>query len=125
MVVAGRGVQRDRSKEQFWRRLLRLWRGKNLTIRDFCAEHDVSEASFYAWRRTIAERDRQGAAKPPTSKEDNQGAPVFVPVHVLPALAETPLEVVLGQGRIVRVSAGFDAATLRQLLAILEEGPSC
>ena len=36
---------------------------------------------------------------------------------------QADLQVVLNSGRIVRVPAGFDAATLRQLLAILEERP--
>jgi Transposase len=57
--MARGGKRRDRRKEQFWRRLLRLQRSSGLTIRDFCAEHDVSEPSFFAWRRTIAERNRQ------------------------------------------------------------------
>jgi hypothetical protein len=35
------------------------------------------------------------------------------------------LELVLGAGRVVRVSPGFDAATLQALLAALEEQPSC
>ena len=35
------------------------------------------------------------------------------------------LEVVLADGRTVRVAPGFDAATLRQLLAVLEEGAPC
>jgi hypothetical protein len=43
----------------------------------------------------------------------DRAAPAFVPVHVLPAA--TALEVVLGSGRVVRVPAGFDAATLRLL----------
>jgi hypothetical protein len=34
-------------------------------------------------------------------------------------------EVVLRGGRTVRVGPGFDAATLRQLLAVLEEAPPC
>jgi hypothetical protein len=47
---------------------------------------------------------------------------VFVPVTV----AATPvLEVVLGDGRVVRVPAGFDAATLRQLLMVLQEARPC
>jgi hypothetical protein len=33
--------------------------------------------------------------------------------------------VVLGDGRIVRVAPGFDAATLRRLLAVLQEGGAC
>jgi hypothetical protein len=124
-----RRVKRDHRKEQFWRRLLRRWRRSGLTIRDFCFEHEVSEASFFAWRRIIAERDREAAwSKPSSGTQQSPHAkqePSFVPVRVLPSLGVTSLEVVLGQGRVVRVPTGFDAATLRQLLALLEEGLSC
>jgi hypothetical protein len=94
-----------------------------MTIRDFCAEHEVSEPSFFAWRRTIAERDRQ-PGRPRASAdgdgEKTQDSPAFVPLHVVSTPAGTALEVVLRDGCIVRVPAGFDPATLRQLLAILE-----
>ena len=50
----------------------------------------------------------------------------YVPVQVV-ADAVSPqssaLEVVLTDGRTVRVAPGFDAATLRQLLAVLEGRP--
>jgi hypothetical protein len=53
--------------------------------------------------------------------------PTFLSVQIvadaLPAKANA-LEVVLTDGRTVRVTPGFDAATLRQLLAVLE-GPPC
>jgi hypothetical protein len=49
--------------------------------------------------------------------------PVRVVADAMPAQASA-LEVVLVDGRTVRVAPGFDAATLRQLLAVLEgEGP--
>ena len=48
--------------------------------------------------------------------------PVQVVAEAVPALA-TALEVVLTDGRMVRVAPGFDAATLRQLLAVLEGRP--
>ncbi len=132
--MARRG-QRDRGKERFWRRVLRQWRGSGRTVRDFCAEHRLSEPCFYAWRRTLAARDRQAAppqhagstrrgARPPERGDYRDNGPaVFVPVRVLPAAAA--LEVVLGRGCVVRVPAGFDAATLRQLLAVLDEEPPC
>ena len=127
--------QQDRGKERFWRRMVGQWRRSGQTVRDFCAAHALSEPSFFGWRRTIGDRDRQAAASQaangrrhharPLAPDDNRdrAAPAFVPVHVLPAA--TALEVVLGSGRVVRVPAGFDAATLRQLLAILDEEPSC
>lgn len=122
--MARQGRRPDRTKERFWRRLLQQWRHSGRTVRAFCAEHAISAPAFYFWRRTIAQRDRQaghgtglvsGDATPPT----------FVPVRVIPAPVAMSLEVVLGRGRVVRVPAGFDPATLRQLLAILDEEPSC
>jgi transposase len=128
-----RGATRDRGKERSWRRTLGQWRRSGQSVRDFCLEHDLSEPSFYAWRRTIAERDRQSASRngradvvrqQRPSDADSLDKPIFIPLHVVPATTAPPLEVVLGQGRVIRVPAGFDAATLRQLLGVLEE-PSC
>ena len=130
--MAGRG-KRDGGKERFWRRTLRLWRRSGLSVRAFCAEHGLTESSFYSWRRIIAERDQESArvrAKPeprPKSVSDATAddAPVFVPLRVIEASAQRALEVVLERGRVVRVLRGFDAATLRQLLAVLEEERPC
>jgi hypothetical protein len=52
--------------------------------------------------------------------------PAFVPVQVVADAVPTQasaLEVVLADGRAVRVAPGFDAATLRRLLAVLEGRP--
>lgn len=122
-----RAGERDQHKERLWRRLIGQWQRSGLTARAFCSQGRVSEASFYAWRRTIRQRDQQGRFEP-----GGQGArrssskPIFVPVQVVPATAVSAaaLEVVLGHGRSVRVGPGFDATTLRQLLAVVEE-PSC
>ncbi|MFM8532617.1 MAG: IS66 family insertion sequence element accessory protein TnpA [Acidimicrobiia bacterium] len=131
--MASQGAPRNGAKERFWRRLFQQWRRSGMTIRDFCAEHDVSEPSFFAWRRTIAERDRQhGRSKScPGDGGEKTHAPTFVPLRVVsppagsPGAAGTALEVVLPSGGIVRVPAGFDPATLRQLLDVLERDRSC
>jgi transposase-like protein len=115
---------RDLSKEQFWRGMLRQWDGYKQTVREFCAEHGVSEANFYAWRRNISQRDHQSAAPPvPTTRAED--LPAFVPLTVMPPLPDPILEVVVGSGRIVRVPSEFDAVTLRRLLAVLEEATPC
>ncbi len=108
--------QRSRSKERFWRRMMGQWCRSGLPIRAFCAQQQLSEPSFYFWRRALAHRDAQ--------------ATPFVPVHIVPdekpatapATSSPGLEVVLGTGRVLRISPGFDGPTLRRLLAILEEG---
>jgi transposase len=119
--------KRDPGKEQFWRRMVQLWHAGKQTIRDFCTERDLSEANFHAWRRTIAQRD-QASSKPNAHPNKRDTAkPRFVPIRVVSptSASSTPLELVVGQGRVVRVPPGFDVATLRQLLDLLEEGPTC
>jgi len=107
------GKSRDPRKEQQWRRWIQQWQHSGLSVRDFCARHDLAEPSFYAWRRELQQRQT------PTR---------FLPVRVVadeePAHAGS-VEVVLTGGRRVRVSPGFDPATLRQLLAVLAEVPPC
>lgn len=114
------GPERDTGKERFWREMLRRWRRDGGTVREFCAEHGLAEASFYGWRRTIAERDRQASVEPGTGD-----LPTFVPLRVTPTPPASALEVVVGQGHIIRVTPGFDAATLRSLLTVLAEVPAC
>ena len=107
------GRTQDEQKEQEWRRWIAQWRASGLSVRDFCDRHGLAAPSFYAWRRRL----QQHAADPPAV------VPVQVVADAPPAQATT-LEVVLADGRVVRVVPGFDAATLRQLLTALEgEGP--
>jgi len=107
---------RSSSKEEFGRRMMRLWRSSGLSVRAFCEEQGFSQPSFYAWRRTLAERDAAAvrfvpvtvAAEPPApSKADGSAVAV---------------ELILNDGRRLRVVPGFDGPTLKRLLALLEEG---
>lgn len=108
--------ERSSSKERFWRRMVRQWRSSGLSVRAFCAEQGLSEPSFYAWRRTLAERDAATVR--------------FVPLTVTPAPRSVSaddgsagaLELVLEAGRRLRIGPGFDGPTLARLLALLEEG---
>jgi len=42
-----------------------------------------------------------------------------------PPSASDPVEIALPNGRVVRVTAGFDAATLERVLEIASEGEAC
>jgi transposase len=108
------GKPRDVWKERQWRRWLRAWQRSGLSVSAFCRQQGLALGRFYAWRRIVARRDGQ--------------ATTLVPVQVLTepgATAASALEVILTSGRRLRVPCGFDAATLRQVLAVLEEDPAC
>ena len=58
---ACRGTLRDPAKEKFWRDVMRRFRASGHDGRAFCKANNLSEVSFYSWRRTIAERDAEAA----------------------------------------------------------------
>ena len=110
------GKPRDHHKERFWRTMLQRWRQSGLSVRGFCARHGLARPSFYAWRRTLAQRDAEVQFVPvrlaaePTAAPSNGGA---------------ALELLLNGRRLLRIGPGFDAATLKRLLALLEEDRPC
>jgi hypothetical protein len=108
------GRARDEHKERQWRRRIEQWQASGLSVRDFCARHGLATASFYNWSRVLERRASE--------------RPAFVPVQVVADATSDnagALEVVLLDGRTVRVAPGFDEATLRRLLAVLEGVGSC
>jgi hypothetical protein len=108
------GKPRDARKEQQWRRWIGNWQASGLSVRAFCARYGLAQPSFYAWRRELQRRDAE--------------RPAFIPVCVVAddvPVGGTGVEVVLRGGRTVRVGPGFDAATLRQVVAALEEARPC
>ena len=62
-------LQRDAEKERRWREVLSRQASSGLSVREFCKRERLTESQFYAWRRTIAERD-------------GESSPSFVPVVV-------------------------------------------
>lgn len=119
----------DPRKEQGWLRHFRRCQRSRLTVREYCDRHQLSEPSFYSWRRTLQQRGLLADAAAPDGPRPHDdarvAAPLFLPVSVAQADATAQrIEIVLPDGLCVRIGAGFDAATLRQLLALLR-GQSC
>lgn len=63
-------------RSQWQKRLGRFTRSK-MTVAKFCRREDVSVASFYQWRRRLAETE---TAEQATGKQSAQ--PTFIPVQV-------------------------------------------
>lgn len=107
-------------KQARWLDLIERWQRSRLSVREFCRRHQLSEPSFYSWRRVLRER---GLLDEPTAGAQAQ-TPAFVkltlPVQAAPSSA---IEVVLGR-RVLRVPAGFDADALLHLVRLLEDA-SC
>jgi transposase-like protein len=113
----------DLGKQERWLELIQRWQRSQTTIREFCERHQVSEASFFSWRRVLRERGLLDKAAP--SKVFSADVPAFVKISGVDAgRMVSPIEVVLGQQRLLRVRPGFDASMLLELVRLLEE-PAC
>ena len=116
-------------KRAYWRDVLDRQRESGLSVRQFCREHQISEASFHSWKRKIAGHDRDddassesGDQKQPARRQvakQTEDAAVFIPVRV--SAAGSVLEIVHPRGHVLRVPAVFDAGALRQVLGVLDQ----
>jgi len=111
----------DVSKQDRWLELMRLWQRSSTTVREFCLRHQVNEARFFSWRRVLRQR---GLLDDVISSKPSVRAPAFVKLTPLDAEPTTsPIELVLNQGRLLRVRPRFDGDMLLQLVRLLEESP--
>jgi hypothetical protein len=124
------------SREIYWSAILGDFRRSGLTHVEFCRLRRISIHSFRDWLYRLRpglppRRSRAGHTSLAPSPM-NGDAPAFLPVHVRSrspapiadhqvAQPPAPLELVLSDRAHLRVPTGFDAATLHQLLDVLEQ----
>jgi hypothetical protein len=120
MSVKGPG--RSQRREDYWRRIVVRQPASGLSIRAWCEHEGVKEASFYAWRRTLAQRDvsREAAVK----EHPAQLVALDVAGSAHSAVGAAPLQLVIADLRI-EISPGFDDHTLRRVLGVLREAVAC
>jgi hypothetical protein len=95
-------------KAEEWAARIATQQRSGMSVKQFCKEQELTEYSFYAWRKRLQEKapvrfalvDRRGGAR--------QESPT-----------EAALELVLATGERLRIGAGVDTATLRTVLAAL------
>src|SRR5258708_27989375 len=92
------------STQQKWMDLIRHHEQSGAAVKVFCRDHNVSEPSFYSWRKRLA-----------------KSQPVrFALVETIGSVAKdhAPVELILASGDRLRIAPGTDAATLRTVLSV-------
>jgi transposase-like protein len=94
------------TKEDRWRERLAEQARSGLTVKQFCREQGLTEWSFYTWRKRLREDGPVRFAL--VERRTTAGS----------AMAAS-LELVLGNGERLRISAGVDRTTLRTVVEVL------
>lgn len=124
------GLRRDRTKEAFWRRMMRRQVGSGLSIRAWCLKHHLRESAFYWWRKQLAQRDARSASLSEHPAKTRSTS--FLPVRVTDSKADTLdeddgatcggalIEIVFPDRWCVRIRGPVDGQVLADVLAVLE-----
>lgn len=106
-------TQRNAEKERRWRDVLIRQASSGLSVRAFCHRERLTESAFYAWRRTIGERDGETTE-----------VPSFVPMVVTDqGTSESLIAIELVGGHVLRLPASIPAAWVAELVLSLEARP--
>lgn len=131
--------QRERSRQVWakWRKLVSEQGRSGQSVAAFCRERGLCAPQFYAWKKRLREADAgQGEFRTPLTK--------FMEVQLAPAgwggagtgpagvtrepsaagvsraAGDARVEILLKNGRSLRVGPGFDAELVRALIAVVE-----
>ena len=118
-----------------WAALIDQWRESGMSLPAFCQAHGLRRGTMQNWvykpAMKLAVEDARRASPEsrgaPTVPTGRPTAPAFLPVRLAEIdsgsrgpQSRPAIEVVLGQGRRIGVAPGFDAETLRRVVAVLE-----
>ena len=106
-----------RQKAEDWRARLARLETSGLTVAEFSLRERVDARQLRWWKWRLS----QGAAAAARPAAIPSFAPVVIEARAVGSASGCPIEIVLPGGQAVRVGAGFDAETLRRVLAVMGE----
>ena len=95
------------SRGDYWRERIAAQERSGLTVARFCREHELTEQSFYLWRKRLREPEPMRFALVETGSSRQRRA------------TETDLELVLATGERLRIGADVDVTVLRRVVEAL------
>ncbi|MAX23092.1 MAG: hypothetical protein CMJ19_01195 [Phycisphaeraceae bacterium] len=115
----------ESEKVAFWSLAIGEQVRSGLSIRAFCEREGLSPASFYLWRRNLAQQATEGSGDDASDFVEVAtlaGSSVVAASRAEPACQSVvfePLELLLSSGVVVRVRRPLDAVLLRQVVEVL------
>ncbi len=119
--------RRDLKKEELWRRVVRRQARSGLSVRAWCRKHNLQQSAFYWWRRELARRDVEAAETTSAHASTRSPSPAFVPVRLTEdgsAKSDPVIEIILTNGRRIRLRGAVNRQALTDVLAVLESKPA-
>lgn len=108
----------DTDQRQFWQMVLETFKSSGLSVRKFCQQEGLTEASFYSWRKRLSDHQKPGPVKEPPQPES------FIQVS-MPTGKPIVLELILASGHTLRIPSDFDRDFLTGVLSAMKQAKLC
>jgi hypothetical protein len=119
--------RRSEQREAYWKGVLQRQRKSGQSVRAFCLANDISQGSFYNWRRKL-DQPSMGLSKPADVSGQGCEPMPFIPLKIsgltgLGSLggAGGVIELLHPRGCVLRVPSTFDSESLLRLLKVLDQ----
>ena len=112
--------KKNHEKQLYWQDVVNRQADSGLSVRQFCTQEQVSEPSFYVWRRKLGGGE-SGERRPGTSSRrggDSRNGREFIPLKLLDA--SDVLEVIHPLGYRIRVVGQVEVTALERVLDVLD-----
>ena len=100
------------ARQQYWQHHIARYLRGDLSRREYCEQHNLKPSTFDYWRRRVRPEDIDECA-PMVNVMRVELEPIVRP-------AFPPVEILLENGRCIRVAKDFDADTLVRVVRTLE-----
>ena len=92
----------------YWQRLVKEQAQSNLSVGDFCRDHQINPQRFYLWRQRF------------NSQSPALGTGGFLELVPSSKNKESGIRLKVDQGLSFELDCGFDPSTLRQVISLLK-----
>ena len=108
----------DTDQRQFWQMVLDTFKTSGLSVRQFCQQEGLTEASFYSWRKRLSNPQESGPSKGPSQPDP------FIQVSI-PSAKSIVLELILASGHKLHIPSDIDPAFLTGVLSAMKQAKLC
>ncbi len=112
--------KRSSEKQLYWQEIIGRQADSGLSVRQFCVAEQVSEPSFYAWRRKLGQPKDEAKRSETSSRRGSalRNGQDFIPLKLLESSGA--VEVVHPLGYRILVTGEVNARDLQRVLDVLD-----
>lgn len=109
--------QSSEEKRAFWRMVVQMQEESGLSVRKFCEQEGLGQASLFAWRRKFRSEEAEQA-----DDSEHRDEPVrLAPVRLLDEKGPAAVEVVGPSGLVLRIGDDANTENVRRVLQLMHE----